>query len=575
MRELLISTNSVPSFLIARNWPPIIWLIAAGIAVSIPAIIFGVPSNIDLSNHFRFALPFYEAIQQGNFYPGWLAESNAGYGDASFRFYPPALYYLLAIARIVSGNWYIATLSVVTVLSVAGVIGVYFWARQFLPNHVAIWAGIFYALAPYHLNQLYQAFMLAEFAGAAVLPFVLAFTERVYRHKRVIDVAGLAVSIAALVLTHLPLAVVGSLTLALYALLRIEKDQWFSGLGRIAIAGILGLAASACYWTTVVAELSWIRADNIKPDPSVDFRRNFVFSTFSPDNLNVWWMNILVFASVAMFWPCVMIFHRSSQNRSKSSIQRSAAFVALFSLFMATPLSRPIWTVLTPLQQVQFPWRWLIITSIAASVALASVIPVWLSMLHDKRRPLLLFALGTIIISIAFSGSHTVREAKFLGSAQFETKLHELPGSTSVSQWWPVWVKEPWEEMNSLVDARSRNVSVKSWTPEKRSFQVGAGEANEVRVRTFFYPHWIATADNKTLKVRPDYDGAILIAVPKTETLVNLEFREPPRTYWAAAITGLGWLTIGFLAFAERGLGDRPFLLTTLPKIKPCKLLHR
>jgi 6-pyruvoyl-tetrahydropterin synthase-like protein len=559
VRELLIANNSVPSFLVARNWPPIIWLIAAGIAVSIPAIIFGIPSNIDLSNHFRFALPFYEAIQQGNFYPSWLAESNAGYGDASFRFYPPALYYLLAIARVISGNWYIATLSVITVLSVTGALGVYYWARQFLPAHIAIWAGIFYALAPYHLNQLYQAFMLAEFAGAAVLPFAFAFTERICRHKRVIDVAGLAVSITALILTHLPLAVVGLLTLALYALLRIEKEQWFSRMGHIAIAGVLGLAASACYWTTVVAELNWIRADNIQPDPSVDFRRNFIFSTFSPDNLNVWWMNILVFASIAMFWPCVMIFRRSSHYEIKSAIQRSAAFLALFSLFMATPLSRPIWTILSPLQQVQFPWRWLIITSMAASVALASVIPAWLPMLRDKKRPLLLFALGTIIISVAFSAFHTVREAKFLDSRQFQTTLNEVPGSRGVSQWWPAWVKEPWKEMNTLVDAGSRNVSVKSWTPEKRSFRVTAGEANEVRVRTFFYPRWVATADNRTLQVRPDYDGAILIAVPNTETLVNLEFREPPRVRWAAAITVLGWLTIGFLAV----------------KTKPCRLLHR
>ena len=562
MRELLI-TNSLSSVPIVRNWPPIVWLIAAGIAVSIPAIIFGIPSNIDLSNHFRFALPFYEAIQQGNFYPSWLAESNAGYGDASFRFYPPALYYFLTIARILSGNWYIATLSVITLLSVTGALGVYFWARQFLPNHVAIWAGIFYALAPYHLNQLYQAFMLAEFAGAAVLPFTLAFTERVCRHKRVIDIAGLAVSIAALVLTHLPLAVVGSLTLAVYALLRIEKEQWLSVLGRIALAGILGLAASACYWTTVVAELNWIRADNIKPDPSVDFRRNFVFSTFSPDNLNVWWMNILVFASLAMFWPCVVIFRGGkSADGIKTTVQRSAAFLALFSLFMATPLSRPIWTLLAPLQQVQFPWRWLTITSMAASVALATVIPPWLSMLRDRRRPLLLFALGTIIISVAFSGFHTVREAKFLDSAQFETKLHELPGSTSVSQWWPAWVKEPWKEMNSPIDAGSRNVSVKSWEPEKRSFQVAAGEANEVRVRTFFYPHWSATAGNRTLNVRPDYDGAILIAVPDTETVVNLEFREPRRVQWAAVITVLGWLTIGFLAVTTNRLS----ILTSLLK---------
>ena len=561
MRELSLTNNALAAPRSSGNLRPIIWLTLVGLAALLPAFIFGVPSNLDLSNHFRFALPFYEAIQQGHLYPGWLAESNAGYGDASFRFYPPGVYYLLAIARFISGYWYTATLSVITVISVTGAFGVYFWARQFLTEQVAIWAGIFYVLAPYHVNQLYQAFMLAEFAGAALLPFLLAFTERICRPRvpdvlkagmrsRVADIAGLAASIAALVLTHLPLAAISLLVLPIYALLRMEKEQFWMTVGRLALAVGLGLAASACYWLTMVAELSWIRADNVKPDPSVDFRRNFVFSTFSPDNLNVWWMNLLVFASIAMFWPCVMLFRRSWQDGIKTSGPRSAAIVAIVALFFATPLSRPLWSIFTPLQYVQFPWRWLIVTSVAAAVALAAAIPFWITTLRDKRRPLLLLALGTVVISLAFSGLHTVREAQFLDTARFEATLREIPGSTGVSQWWPVWVKEPWKEMNSLVDAGSRSVSVKSWQPEKRSFQVAAGASSDVRVRTFFYPHWLATAGNQSLNVRPDADGALLISVPAGETLVSLEFREPRRVYWTAAFSILGWLTIAVLAGA-------------------------
>ncbi|HKY30608.1 MAG TPA: 6-pyruvoyl-tetrahydropterin synthase-related protein [Pyrinomonadaceae bacterium] len=556
MRELSLNTLATPRS--SGDLQPIIWLTLAGIVALLPAFIFGVPSNLDLSNHFRFAVPFYEAIQQGHMYPGWLAESNAGYGDASFRFYPPGVYYLLALARLISGNWYVAILSVVTIISVTGALGAYLWARQFLPKQVAIWAGVFYVLAPYHINQLYQAFMLAEFAGAAVVPFVLAFTERVCRRGTSGDVAGLAASIAALVLTHLPLAAISLLALPIYAVLRIEREQRWTTLGRLVLAVGLGLAASACYWLTMVVELGWIRADNVKPDPSVDFSRNFVFSTFSPDNLNVWWMNILVFASIAMFWPCVMLFRRSWQAGIKTAGPRAAGILAIVALFFATVLSRPVWSIFTPLQYVQFPWRWLIITSVAASVALASAIPFWTAMLRDKRRPLLLLALGTLIISVAFSALHTVREAQFLDAAKFEATLREIPSSTGVSQWWPVWVKEPWKEMNTVVDAGPRSVSVKSWEPEKRSFQVTAGPASDVRVRTFFYPHWIATAGNQSLKVRPDEDGALLISVPNTETLVNLEFREPRRVYWTAVFSVLGWLMIGL--FVVAALRRRPLL---------------
>jgi len=188
--------------------PAVVFAVIASFVVIVPAILWGVPSNLDLTNHFRFTLPFYDAIAAGDLYPGWLAESNGGYGDPSFRFYPPALYYLLALARFVIGNWYGATLVVFVLISIVGGLGMYFWSRSILPSSSASWAAFFYALAPYHLNQLYQATLLAEWAGSAVLPFVFGFVDRVCDRGRRSDVAGLAAAYGLLVFTHLPPAVI-------------------------------------------------------------------------------------------------------------------------------------------------------------------------------------------------------------------------------------------------------------------------------------------------------------------------------------------------------------------------------
>src|SRR5258708_29066165 len=187
----LPATRSFASSLSPETKRLIILALVAG-ATMAPMLFWGIPSNRDLANHFRFALPFYDALRSGHFYPGWLAEANQGFGDASFRFYPPALYYLLALTRTLAGNWYAATIITFSGLSVLGAIGVYLWAREFGSSQLAMWAGILYAVAPYHLNQFFQAVMLAEFAGAAVLPFAFAFTERVCRRRRQWDIAGLA-----------------------------------------------------------------------------------------------------------------------------------------------------------------------------------------------------------------------------------------------------------------------------------------------------------------------------------------------------------------------------------------------
>src|SRR5205807_9444252 len=100
----------------------------------------------------------------------------------SFRFYPPALYYLLALARFTTGSWFAASLLTFTFLSLLAATGMYLWAREFTSSQTAMWAGIFYSVAPYHLNQFFQALMLAEFAAGAVLPFAFLFVERVCKY---------------------------------------------------------------------------------------------------------------------------------------------------------------------------------------------------------------------------------------------------------------------------------------------------------------------------------------------------------------------------------------------------------
>src|SRR5437868_4878711 len=45
-------------------------VVCVSLAVIVPAMFWGIPSNLDLTNHFRFVLPFYDAIAGGNLYPG-------------------------------------------------------------------------------------------------------------------------------------------------------------------------------------------------------------------------------------------------------------------------------------------------------------------------------------------------------------------------------------------------------------------------------------------------------------------------------------------------------------------------
>src|SRR5437764_6378366 len=340
-----------------------------GLAAMLPAIVSGIPNGADLANHYRFAQPFSEAIQHGNFTPGWLAESNYGLGDPRFRFYPPGLYYLLALGRYLTGNFYASTLLTFTLLSILGGLGLYFWARVYLAPRWALLAGIIYIIVPYHRNECYQASLPSEYAACSILTFAFAFVARICKgSKGTRDVAGLALSFALLILTHLPLTVIGGLSLLLYALLNLERGKIRVTLSKLALGVGVGLAASAFFWVRMISELRWIQAGEVQPNSYYDYSVNFLFSPASLENRNTWYANLLALAMIGFFLPSLALIKRARGSKNGTRNLRALALLLALSFLMATALSRPLWAAIPQLQSVQFPWRWLSIASMAGAL---------------------------------------------------------------------------------------------------------------------------------------------------------------------------------------------------------------
>jgi hypothetical protein len=529
----------------ARDLRNVLIVALIAIAALLPIVIFGIPNGADLPNHLRFALPFYESIQSGHFHPGWLAESNYGLGDPRFIFYPPGLYYLLSATRMLTGGWYSASILAFVFLSVAGGLGAYFWARTIFTPSVAMWTGILYSLAPYRLNEIYQASLLSEYAACSILPFVFAFVERVIKRKRLSDVVGLGATYALLILTHLPIAVIGSIALAIYVLLRVEKNTFWAAIARLALGTALGLAASSFFWTSMLAELSWIKGSAANPNPYYDYRLNFVFSPSALTNRNTWYANILALAMIGFLLPGVAFVVRSFKRNESIRAMNAALVLLLMTFLMATPLSKPLWAVVPKLSEVQFPWRWLAIPSLMGSMLLAVSIPKWKEQLGLFRPRDL--AIGLVFaLSLVFIGTQIIQDCEYLNRAKFEPMVQDVRGAVSFKDWLPVWARDfnNVGKMPAKVDAGTRPVTITEWEPEQRTFHLGAGTETTLQVRTYFYPRWVAKADGRLLPTTATADGLLLISAPVQATDIQLAFEPPARNHVFELVTAASWILI-------------------------------
>lgn len=524
-----------------RYW---LYVIAIALLGSFALYLYGVPYGVDLPHHFRLAQGFFESIKGGDFYPSWLASTNGGYGDPSVRFYPPALYYLLSFFRLVTGDWYLATLAMLSLLTVSGCAGMYLWASALTGRSYAVLAALLYMLSPFHANEMYQAGMYAQYAAASVLPFAFAFTERIIANRRWRDAGGLGFSYGMLILFHPPLALLGSVALGIYACIRLAQSFSRRSLYQLTIGTVSGLAFSCCYWLPMVLELKWKSPSGSGQDKWFAYQNNFIFHP-SPNSMGDYWIPIITTATFLMAMPAVVLLVR----RKRQAL--APALVALLTFLMATSLSKPIWDALSALQETQFPWRWLTITSACLSILVVISLPELVQMWRTRLRPLSFALLGITVIALSFTVLQVIRGATFRNQSAFDQMVTSLQGSETNKDFLPVWVSGKPLEMNQPVETPGRAVHVTEWSMKQKEFQIEAGASTEARLRVLYYPYWKATSEGTHLTTRPASDGALLVSIPQTATSVKVNFVEPASTYVAGALSIFGLLAIGVL-FADR-----------------------
>lgn len=537
----LAGTTKKPAF-----YPLIIAAFSA--ALALPILLWGVPGGNDLSQHFQFALAFKENVLNGVLHPGWAADPNSGFGDAGIRFYPPLAYYPLIFFAAITGSWWIAAFFAVWTFFFIGGLGIFYWARDRFSEGAALFGAITYLALPYHVNQIYNAFFYAEFAAAAILPFCFLFASRVARSADIKNLAGLAAFYALLILTHLPTALFGSVALAVFALASLPKSDRKAAIKRLGWSAVLGLAASGFYWIRTLSELNYLKhAGKEFSSGAFDFHINFLaaypfVSEADYYGRSLWFGDLMLVVALAVAASGTVLHFAANPKNERPNLAGAFALLA-FALFLATPLSTPIWENIAVLQRVQFPFRLLGLIGLASAMIAAAGAGASQG-LRPAFRPATIVLYGMLGVTIVFSASQIIRPALFIERSEFAAKMTALVSDKSCECWWPVWAKPEALDATKRVDAGKREVEFRYWTPEKRRFRVAPGNETIARIGTFYYPRWRATINGRDAGLGQAADGAMLIELPSEPADVKLIFEESYLTEAARGISAIAWITI-------------------------------
>ncbi len=526
----------------------------AALCLVLPIWLSGIPRGNDLPQHFQFAVTIFDALQAGDYYPAWMPNENKGYGGVGLRFYPPVPYYALALGKMLAGNWFNSACLVFWFWLALSGVGAYFWARERFGEAASFVGALVYIAAPYHINELYNAFTYAEFAAVAVLPFCFLFVDRLMREAKFFNFCGLAVSFALLAMCNLPIAVMGTLSLGIYTLASLPRKDLLGTAGAAVRAGgafIFGAALCAFFWFKIVTEMAWLNhsAEGYATDSMFyDYKVNFLLmckylATWNFDDRDMWFADLVLLATLALFIPLLIVFWASARSFASQRLGR-VVILFLFGMFMATPLSTPVWDNISTIQKIQFPWRWMAIITLSGIPMAAAGWSYCAGWLKTGKRPYSLIVFGCMIFGVVFTYSQIIKQATYHTREEFETLVATLGEAQNFDCWFTVWAKEDALKIQDKVTASSREVSGLTWQRKERDFTIAAGEPAKVRLATFYHPYWQVSVNDAPVKAYPAEDGALSFDAPPDEAKVNVKFTEPVMTRAFGVVSIACWLAL-------------------------------
>ena len=544
----------------------------------------GFPAGHDAGAHLTYVYRMDHALSEGQFPVRWVEATKPGHGQPLFNFYQVGFSYLVALLhRVVPLSYALKAMPPLLWWTGAGFM--YLLCRRFGRVPAAV-ATVVYGLSPYLIVDVFVRAAYPEFAAITFGVGVLWALDRVLTTRSLAFVPVLAVLTGLLLMCHLPATLIMSPMFGAYALQLWLSRQIAPKRIRLALVGLtLGVGLASFYVWPALLEWPLIQATRLTIGGAA-FDRHFVpVSQFPLFGFGYAWnfgtsvqnVNDLMPLHIAgVEWAfmaaggCLLLAQlvRGALDERGAAVAAWLGVIA-FALFMMTRASESVWRTVTPLAYIQFPWRFFLLTSIAAGAMAAPL----LSLLKPRAQALVLVA----VVALQTNLYH--RQLKPSGYTPAALVNIDNPAwrDTPEGQAWgfidqafdPVGVPENpagaigrWQ-----ITSGAGTVNPRALTDDRIVLDVLTERGMTVTINSYYFLGWTVRLDDKFigLHVRPG-DHYMDVAVPPGEHRLGVEFRNTPVRTWSNAISLVSVLMVGLAALwhltSNRRGGGAPLVET-------------
>jgi len=522
----------------------------------------------------------------------WTQYMGFGYGFPLFNYYPPLPYLVGEIFRLVGFSFvntakFIFALAItssgVTMYLLGSVIFPFIKVRGKKVNLGAILAAAFYVWAPYHAVDIYVRGAMNEAWALVWFPLVFwAGYKLVNSHKTKITryTILLGLSYFALFVSHNLMVMLFTPVFGLVVLIWLwQKNKWTRFLNFVK-SGLLALGLSAFFVLPVLVEKKLVQIDFLTQDYFEYFAHfatsyQLLFSRYWGYGGSVWEEvdDGMSFSVGHLHWILslvvgIWIFKKVWSNRKRIAkfVNKNTLLVTIgylfvvgwFSVFLSHSRSTPIWKLIKPLEFVQFPWRFLAISTFCFSLVVG-VVPTVMAKSKgflSKNNALTVGFFITTLIAINWnyflpSGGkmgELTDEEKFSGAAW------QLQQGAGVLDYLPVGVvKAPDFARDVFVEVVegegdiSNEMEGSNWA----RFEIATStQKTVVRLGIFDYPDWRVFVDGNQAETFIDEKetlGRIYFEIDQGNHKIEARLFNTPIRKIANAISLVSW--IGLFTF--------------------------